>query len=29
MADFTKDIQYFYCPDYKKYVKFEKVYFTV
>ncbi|KXB64591.1 hypothetical protein HMPREF3181_01447 [Parvimonas sp. KA00067] len=24
MADFTKDIQYFYCPDYKKYVKFEK-----
>ena len=23
MADFRKDIQYFYCPDYKKYVKCE------
>lgn len=24
MNDFREDVQYFYCPDYKKYVKCEK-----
>ncbi len=24
MANFREDVQYFYCPDYKKYVKCDK-----